>query len=141
LSCSFIDHFVLSRAYPFEACWGSRLVLGFRYYGVSVQARGSLSSGSQPRLGSPILWRIDCHWESKKEAKKKSSPMIPRLDLLTHCAVLGSSHCLGPSYSLPPMPPVPVLLQIMKKLGPHPAGAGRGPIVPAESGKSSTMPL
>jgi hypothetical protein len=58
----------------------------------------------------------------KKEEKERSNPK-------THGAGLPLP---GSLLSLPPMPTPSALFQITKKLGPHPAGAGRGPIVTAE---------
>jgi hypothetical protein len=76
-----------------------------------------------------VLWGVNCHWWWREGSQ---APGDRQLNLLTHWAGLPLP---GSLLSLPPIPPPPALLLIMKKLGPHPAGMGRGTLRWDKEGK------
>ena len=69
----------------------------------------------------------------KKEEKERSSPSRYAARPLDALGANWAGFPLpGSLLYLPPMPTPSALLPIMKKLGPHPAGTGRGPNVTVE---------
>lgn len=109
---------------PFAVGW---LVLSLRFPTSALDFSCRVCGGGPCRLG-PVGSKSSLVVERKKRRRGRA-PVDTRLDLLTHWAGFALP---GSLLYLPPMPTPSALLPIMKKLGPHPAGTGRGPNVTVE---------